>query len=269
MSKSEETQQVYDFGPFRLNATERTLVRDGEPIRLTPKVIDTLLVLVEGKGRIVTKDDLMEAVWPGTFVEESNLASNVSLLRKALGEDADGQPYIETLPKRGYRFIAQVNEVSLADADLIVRRRTTARIVTREEEDDESSGEPEPLDAASVVPQLLGTGSVAALENDQETPVRWRLAIISATGELSGRTFDMLGSQSRYQWAGDGQALLYSLTRNGVTNIWSQPLAGGPPKQVTEFQSDQIFRFAWSRDGKQLVLARGTVVSDVVLISSL
>ena len=108
---------------------------------------------------------------------------------------------------------------------------------------------------------------VCAYVNEQESPARWRLATISFAGGPPIKTFDISGFQSRYQWAADGQALLYSVTRNGITNIWSQPLAGGPPKQLTEFNSDQIFRFDWSRDGRQLVLARGSVVSDVVLIS--
>jgi Tol biopolymer transport system component len=69
-------------------------------------------------------------------------------------------------------------------------------------------------------------------------------------------------------WAPDGQALDYALTRGGASNIWRQPLAGGPPKQITNFKSDLIFFFAWSRDGKQLALERGTISSDVVLISN-
>ena len=105
--------------------------------------------------------------------------------------------------------------------------------------------------------------------NDQEKPGRWRMAIIRFEGGPPLKTFDMPNVQTRYRWAGDGQALLYTLTRNGVTNIWSQPIDGGPPKQVTEFKSDLIFRFDWSRDGKSLVIARGNVSSDVVLINDL
>ena len=81
----------------------------GQPVWLTPKAVETLLVLVENRGHALTKDEMMEAIWPGTFVEEGGLARNISVLRKALGDaDGDGR-YIETIPKRGYRFIAPVS----------------------------------------------------------------------------------------------------------------------------------------------------------------
>jgi TolB-like protein/DNA-binding winged helix-turn-helix (wHTH) protein/Tfp pilus assembly protein PilF len=86
----------------------RVLDRQGDRVPLTPKVFDTLRVLVENRGRLVSRDDLVAAVWPDTFVEEGNLASNISILRKALGDAPDGRNYIETIPKRGYRFTAEV-----------------------------------------------------------------------------------------------------------------------------------------------------------------
>jgi len=101
---------TYDFGRFRLNTAERILLREGEPVPLTPKVFDILITLVENRGQVVGKDDLMKKVWPTTFVEEGNLTQNVSLLRKALGESAGGAQFIETVPRRGYRFVAQINE---------------------------------------------------------------------------------------------------------------------------------------------------------------
>ena len=100
----------YEFGPFRLNATERLLQRGGEIVALTPKVLDTLLVLIENSGHIVEKTQLMEQLWPDSFVEESSLTQNISLLRKALAEGDTESNYIETIPKRGYRFVAQVSE---------------------------------------------------------------------------------------------------------------------------------------------------------------
>ena len=81
MSKSEQKQHSYVFGPFRVDAYERVLLREDKPVLLTPKLFDTLLALVERSGHIVDKSELMETVWPGTFVEESNLSSSVSLLR--------------------------------------------------------------------------------------------------------------------------------------------------------------------------------------------
>jgi TolB-like protein/DNA-binding winged helix-turn-helix (wHTH) protein/Tfp pilus assembly protein PilF len=104
-------QRFYEFGPLRLNPAERLLERDGQPISLTPKVFDTLRVLIEHAGHLVAKDDLMRMVWPDATVEEANLAQNISVLRKTLGTAPDGREYIETVPKHGYRFIAKVREV--------------------------------------------------------------------------------------------------------------------------------------------------------------
>jgi TolB-like protein/DNA-binding winged helix-turn-helix (wHTH) protein/Flp pilus assembly protein TadD len=104
---------TYSFGPFLLEPTERRLVRDGRDLRLSPKVFETLVLLVERHGLLVDKDDLMKTLWPETFVEEVTLARNISLLRKALGDTPgqDQSQYIETVSKRGYRFIAEVKEV--------------------------------------------------------------------------------------------------------------------------------------------------------------
>lgn len=99
---------AYRFGPFQLDVRERRLSRGADLIPLRLKVFDTLRVLVENGGRLVTKEALLDAVWPETAVEENNLNHNVSVLRKALGERATGQQYIETVPRVGYRFIADV-----------------------------------------------------------------------------------------------------------------------------------------------------------------
>lgn len=124
----------YEFGPFRLDAEERLLFRGQEIVPLTPKVVETLLVLVENRGQLLHKNELMEALWPDTFVEESSLAQNISLLRKALGEDQVRQ-YIETLPKRGYRFTAEVKEVRDQDGAFFLHRLENAQLVIEEEEE--------------------------------------------------------------------------------------------------------------------------------------
>ncbi|HKY45286.1 MAG TPA: tetratricopeptide repeat protein [Pyrinomonadaceae bacterium] len=100
----------YEFGRFRLKVAERVLLREDEPVPLTPKVFDILVTLVENGGQVVAKDDLMRRVWPNTFVEEGNLTQNISLLRKALGETPGGVQFIETVPRRGYRFVAETTE---------------------------------------------------------------------------------------------------------------------------------------------------------------
>ena len=122
---------LFEFGGFRLDATERRLVRDGHPVSLTPKAFHTLVLLVENCGHVLCKEQLIREVWPDSFVEEGGLARNISVLRKALGDSPVGQRLIETVPKRGYRFVGDVkrllpeNDPSAAGAlhEFVDRRR--------------------------------------------------------------------------------------------------------------------------------------------------
>jgi DNA-binding winged helix-turn-helix (wHTH) protein/TolB-like protein/tetratricopeptide (TPR) repeat protein len=119
---SQQTRRLYEFGPFRLDAEERLLLRQGEIVPLTPKAFEMLLALVENSGRLLGKQELMKRLWPDSFVEEGSLAQNVSLLRRVLGENVEGERFIETVPRRGYRFIGSVRGV-LDEADLIEPER--------------------------------------------------------------------------------------------------------------------------------------------------
>src|SRR4051812_19350451 len=101
-------KDFYRFGSFRVELEDRLLRRNGEVVTLTPKSFDLLLFLIENRGRVLDKEALMTGVWPGTCVEESNLTKNIFLLRKSLGDRPDGKPYIQTFPRRGYRFEAEV-----------------------------------------------------------------------------------------------------------------------------------------------------------------
>jgi TolB-like protein/DNA-binding winged helix-turn-helix (wHTH) protein len=124
---------LYEFGEFQLDAAERCLLRGGEPVALTPKAFDTLLLLVSRSGHIVEKDELLKEVWPDAFVEEATVAQNIFTLRKALGQGQNGNRFIETVPKRGYRFVAGVREVREGDAVLVLEKHTRTEIVTEEE----------------------------------------------------------------------------------------------------------------------------------------
>jgi TolB-like protein/DNA-binding winged helix-turn-helix (wHTH) protein/Tfp pilus assembly protein PilF len=104
----EKTKRFFDFGRFRLDSVERVLLADSHPVALTPKAFETLLHLLENSGHILEKDDLLKRVWPDTFVEEGTLVQNISTLRKVLGEAPDGSAYIDTIPRRGYRFAGAV-----------------------------------------------------------------------------------------------------------------------------------------------------------------
>ncbi|HYJ87396.1 MAG TPA: tetratricopeptide repeat protein [Pyrinomonadaceae bacterium] len=127
-----QVRHLYEFGPFRLDPEKPCLWRDGEPVSLTPKAVETLLILVKHNGRLVEREQLMNAIWPNTFVEDGNLNFNVSVLRKALGTDEAGEQYIQTIPRHGYRFSAEVREVAEELPVLIVEKHTRARVVIEE-----------------------------------------------------------------------------------------------------------------------------------------
>lgn len=136
-----KTKRLYEFGPFRLDPEESVLLRDGKPVYLKPKVFETLVVLVEKRGRVLGKETLMQELWGDTFVEEANLTVNISQLRKALGEGGDreeGSQFIETLPRRGYRFVGEVREVLMEDEAIVVKEYTSSRITIEERETSEA-----------------------------------------------------------------------------------------------------------------------------------
>lgn len=147
---SNKINRLYEFGEFRINVSERRLEREGKEIPLQPKVFDLLLVLVERRGQVLSKDQLMSEVWPDTFVEETNLKVNIFALRKVLGNGAEEGKVIETLHRRGYRFNAEVSEIFLPssnplelpelpepDAELIIEKHSISRIVVEEEDQKE------------------------------------------------------------------------------------------------------------------------------------
>ncbi len=96
---------------FCLDPVKRHLLRDGEIVPLTRKAFETLLLLVQNSGKVLEKDEMMKILWPDTIVEEANLSQNIFILRKTLGESLDEHKYIETIPRRGYRFVAHVTEL--------------------------------------------------------------------------------------------------------------------------------------------------------------
>jgi DNA-binding winged helix-turn-helix (wHTH) protein/Flp pilus assembly protein TadD len=120
---SKPTRLLYEFGPFLLDVTEQLLLRDGRPIPLKPKLFDLLLLLVENSGHVLDKNRLMSTLWPDTFVEESNLTVNIFALRKALGNSRNKHSYIETVPRRGYRFVANVTEAPNEGVDSVAAER--------------------------------------------------------------------------------------------------------------------------------------------------
>lgn len=127
---SSQNSHFYEFGPFRVNKAEHLLTCDGLPVSLTPKAFEVLLTLVENNRHVVGKDELMRVVWPDAHVEEANITQNIFVLRKLLGAKNGGRHYIETIPRRGYRFIADVREIMDEAAILPGGVRAGTNIVT-------------------------------------------------------------------------------------------------------------------------------------------
>src|SRR5437867_7998381 len=136
---SKENEVTYQFEGFELDPVRRVLLRDGKAIALKPKALETLLVLIRNSGRVMDKDELMQQVWPNTVVEEVNLAHNISVLRKTLGQKGEENRFIVTVPGRGYGFVAEVMQnrrnvpASLAQTEYELIR---SRVILEEETDE-------------------------------------------------------------------------------------------------------------------------------------
>lgn len=134
---SQQAKDFYEFGDFKIDSVERVLLREGEPVPLTPKVFDLLLLLVESHGHVIEKEKLMNEIWPGMFVEEGNLTQNISVLRKIL-DDGEGHQYIQTIPRRGYRFVGRIRTMAEVNEELIVEEHLRSKVVVEQSENGDS-----------------------------------------------------------------------------------------------------------------------------------
>lgn len=175
--------RFYEFGPFRIDTLNHVLLRNGTTLPLKPKVFDTLLVLVENRGRFLDKDELLSRLWPETVVEESNLTQNVYLLRKVLNADSNGEVYIETMPKRGYRFVATVNAVQDADTEIVVEEHSRSYVVI------EQTGESDiatKIDAAEPISQAK---TLAPGHSEKKWKVRTSVIALCVLGVVTSVVF--------------------------------------------------------------------------------
>jgi eukaryotic-like serine/threonine-protein kinase len=215
-----QTKQLYEFGPFRLDVDERLLMRDGRMTPLPPKVFDTLLVLVENSGRVVSKDELMQSLWPDTFVEESNLTQNISQLRRALSDGAADAQYIETIPKRGYRFVAGVQSLAVngvSEEAIAVNGHAPAPAV---EHADKSDGHKQPFPpVVKVATEKLSRKRLAAVV----TLMAFSLAVVVSALVIASRQAGSNNGQARSAFqqvtlvklTASGKALLPAISRDG------------------------------------------------------
>ncbi|MCB1024981.1 MAG: winged helix-turn-helix domain-containing protein [Acidobacteria bacterium] len=137
--------KMYDFGGFRLDEDQKCLWRDEELVSLTPKAIETLLVLVRNNGKVITKDALLDEVWANTFVEEATLAQNISTLRKTLAKYDENIEFITTIPRRGYRFVEDVTEISAEEEEVILEKHSVTHIVAEQRQIHDSQDDLENL----------------------------------------------------------------------------------------------------------------------------
>jgi DNA-binding winged helix-turn-helix (wHTH) protein/TolB-like protein len=275
-----QPKHIYEFGPFRLDVAERMLLRDGEAIPLQPKAFDLLLVLVEHHGHLLEKDELLQAVWPDTIVEEVNLANNVSVLRKALGEDGNGQRFIETVPRRGYRFVAPVREAQAGTVEPGVAEIAQAPVVQQEAPVAAATGE-QPVQSASrwakrrpalVVPLavLLLIGVVGAINS--WSPKRQPTAPSATIKSIAVLPFKPLAANERDEALELGMAdtlitklsnLRHLIVRptsavRRYTALDQDPLAAGREQKV-----DAVLESSFQRSGEKIrVTVRLVNVSD-------
>src|SRR5262245_54472166 len=233
----------YEFGEFRLNVTEHVLYRqDGTLVPLQPKALQTLEFLIRERSRLITKDELMEELWRDTFVEESNLAQNVYLLRKVLGGDSEGRKYIETVPKRGYRFVADVTEVFGSDLP--------------------KPGRPPWLRVAVSVAALMAGGGAVALavivsmaSAGRHEPIAAPERTVLPFESVRLRRVTDSGDIADVALSPDGQSIAFATVHNGV---WIQNLAtGSRARLLPDSEAVEHRGLAFSRDGNQLYYYQG------------
>jgi Tol biopolymer transport system component/DNA-binding winged helix-turn-helix (wHTH) protein len=238
--------QVYEFGSFRLDPNRRLLYRQGEVVSLTPKVLETLLVLVENGGRAVDKEALIKAVWPDTFVEDGNLAQTVSTLRKVLGESPTDHAYIETIPKRGYRFVAFVTK-SDAQCDLLPLRDVSQAPATNEKSAPAVATRKRkwiswPVVIASIVAASVGIG-IGSLLLPRGEP------------DLSDYRYTPLVTNHRWQrypsLSPDGKTLAYVGVAEGGSHLFTRRLDSATSVRLTSSLAGVYAPF-WSRDSRRV-----------------
>jgi DNA-binding winged helix-turn-helix (wHTH) protein/TolB-like protein/Flp pilus assembly protein TadD len=181
-----QTTRLFEFGSFRLDERERQLLHNGEPVPLTPKAFDTLVLLLENGGHAVEKDALMQRVWPDAFVEEATLAQNIRTLRKALGQTPSGSQYIETVPKHGYRFVATVRQAFPGEPDLITGRPSRSTVPALEEG---ANSDPGHAAGDRAAPHIVTPPATARTKMDFRKRMTWLFVAVCLSALVAGAIF--------------------------------------------------------------------------------
>ena len=254
---SKENRHFYEFGPFRIDTRNRQLLRENELVPLKAKAVDTLLLLIESRGDVVEKDELMQRLWPDSFVEEANLTQNIYTLRKALGGD-----YIQTVPRRGYRFVADVKEADDVADVIVIKERTRTSVRYEEEFDPDEhvltgNGAPVALIAQTVNPPAAKSGlrataivvAAAAILVVVVGGVWWLRTRAAPFATMKLAKFTTTGKATKVAISPDGKYVAYVFNDAGQQSIWLRQMATNKELQVVPPERTDIYGLSFTRDG--------------------
>ena len=244
---SPDGKQCYDFAGFRLDTIQKLLLRDGVTVPLTPKVFDTLQIFVQNPSQLLGKDELIEKIWPDHFVEESNLTSNIKVLRKALGDDAAHPRFIETVPRRGYRFIASIDQPGTSTDPKGNSPEQQRKSWLR------GSFVPSGLRIAAIVVVILAVGFggfwyARSNVNENASPL--------LTNKFSSEKLSTNGKVLHAAVSTDGKNVVYTNGIEGKQSVWLRQLETGNNIQIIPPSTDFYDWLEIAPDGSTLYFAR-------------
>lgn len=252
-------RHLYRFGEFELYADENVFRRNGETISLTPKMYEMLLVLVRNGSQVVEKDTLLKEVWPDSFVEEGNITFNIRQLRKALGDDAQTPLFIETVPRRGYRFISPVKEVLPATETIDDQDLDRVDVIVPPEAN-ANSGSPSASRHIPIVAIAIGLLLIAGLIG---FTIWYRTASAPLNSapllseNFSSEKLSTNGLVHAVAISPDGQQVIYSNKLNSKNSVWLRDLSSASSIEIIPASEGTYFDFAFSPDGATVYFSRG------------
>jgi Tol biopolymer transport system component/DNA-binding winged helix-turn-helix (wHTH) protein len=258
----QESKRVYEFGRFRLDPAERLVLCEGRPVSLKPKVLDTLILLVENRGRMLDKGELMQRLWPDSFVEEANLTVNISQLRKALGQVEEGERYIETVPKRGYRFVADVRELRADAGDLVPAPSPPVRVDANEQPvrpqpirdavEERSAGLSQRARAILIGAPLVLVAAVGGIMGYE----RLSSGRPPALQEMTVTRLTTIGGVGHAVISPDGRYLAYVVNDVGQQSLWVRHVATASYLQLVPPADAAYDAVTFSPDGDTIYYVR-------------
>jgi Tol biopolymer transport system component/DNA-binding winged helix-turn-helix (wHTH) protein len=293
---SNQEQHFYEFGPFRLDPLRRRLLRDNEPVPLTPKAFETLLALVQNQGKTIEKDDLMRRVWPDAVVEENNLNQNITALRKSLGDSRQQSQYIATVPGFGYRFVAEVKKSPFGEHDAPANTSEQAPSAAKVSPTKIALQKPEematahsPADQADLletraapenVEPLLAASSrkpvLAILKEHRRVSGLFLALVVVGSAAIGIWVYRLFAANSREAPAAeievtaltrtgttgiaaispDGRYIVYSVHEAGRASLWLRQVAASSAQEILPPSEVSYSGLTFSRDGNRLNFLR-------------